>query len=511
MVMVPATTARLNTGPANVTLDPSIARGTAVDIGSGLFKAASTLAAFAEKQQAARNAVELMRANTAATKELNDLADQIDQGGDFKNGVAQFEQGAAEIVKRHSASISDPLGQEKFQSHVAGLAETRRVTLRNSLFKLEADDAQSALDENLTTTAQAAAQARTPLERQQYDVQAAAAIKSMQDARYIKPTQATNLLQAYRSKIDESQARSLMQLDPDAADRALNDPQQFKNLDPVKRATLSDQAQRRSEARMRQDIAAQEKAERQAEKQFHDAQRANEGKLTADIIDGKPISADAIAEATRRQLITPEAARTALNLMRKPDDVPDDPKAVIDLENRLYRDGQDINREIVSGAGTTISKATASRLLKENEDRKKAPPMDAQQKMDFDFMGKYLGSDKLAFSFDEDTAQRLALAQREFNRRVVIGKENSGDVANELVARFARKVEPVPGSILGDIKTREEVGPAAQRLQQLRQNNLITDEQLAKEAQRLRQIEETLPPPAPPKKGAKKGGGAVVQ
>lgn len=356
MVTVPASSARISTGPANQYLSPSIAAGTAVDMSQGLFRAAQAAASLVEKQRAARDAVELMRANTGATKELNDLHDQIEQGGDFKNGVTTFEQGAAAIAEKYGQSVSDPVSRERFNAHVSGLAESRRVALRRSLFELEVNDAKSALDENLATLAQAAATSTSQVERQQHESAAANAIATLRDARYLKPTEAVNLMQGFRGKIDAVTAEQVIQADPAKAEKLLGDPRFLPNLDPLKREKLIERSAAINDRVERRKIAEEDRQERLARKKIEEQSDRIEkalierwdpnplkSTLTVDMVDlAKPF----IKEPTRYQALRGMALGTDY-------EAKDIPGAVAQLEPLLHTprgvaavDGAKARREI---------------------------------------------------------------------------------------------------------------------------------------------------------------------
>ena len=100
MVAVPVlqSQARLRTGGASERINPGAARGIAVDYsgaGDSLIRAglqmAERAAALEEKKARARDAVEAVKATTAATRTLNDSAYEIERDGDFKTGEQRFD------------------------------------------------------------------------------------------------------------------------------------------------------------------------------------------------------------------------------------------------------------------------------------------------------------------------------------------------------------------------------------------------------------------------------------
>lgn len=274
MVAVPVlqSQARLRTGGASERINPGAARGIAVDYsgaGDSLIRAglqmAERAAALEEKKARARDAVEAVKATTAATRTLNDSAYEIERDGDFKTGEQRFDQ-TAQGLSQLGEGIKDPERKAMFDAHIQGLVESRRVQLRNSLFKKEADDAVGALDENLDTLSKAAAGATTPLERSQHQSAAAANIKAMRDSGFIDAKGAVNLMQKFNSKIDQVQVEQDIARDPLGAERKLADPRYAPNMDPVQREKAATRAASIVDRIERRKIADEEKNERRADR-----------------------------------------------------------------------------------------------------------------------------------------------------------------------------------------------------------------------------------------------------
>lgn len=272
MVTVPSSPARLNSGPANVYLPTGIARTGAEETGQGLIRAGALLAQVAERQQAweekqqqARDAVEAIKAQTAATRTLNDAAYAIEREGDWRTGVQRFDQ-AAQGLAQLGANIKDPVARARLDAHVQGLTESRRASLRSSLFKLEADDAVASLDESLETLSQAAANAPNRAERERHQAAAANAIKSMADAGFIDRSKAVNLWQAFKGKEAKVEVDQIIMRDPERAEALLADPRNFPALDPQQRIAAQNRAAGLVDRIEKRRNAAEEKAEARAEK-----------------------------------------------------------------------------------------------------------------------------------------------------------------------------------------------------------------------------------------------------
>lgn len=274
MVTVPVvqSTRRIQTGPNSAQINPGAARGFAADYtgaGDALMRAGLQMVeqqrAREEREQRARDAVEAIKAQTTASKVLSDTAYEIEKEGDFRTGNDRYAK-TIESLSGLGAGIKDPVAKARLDAHVQGLAENHRIQLRQRLFKMEADDAAAALDENLDTASRAAAQATNPVERDQHVQGAAAAIKSMSAAGFIDRKAEVNMWQRFKGKIDQVQVEQDIARDPMRAERMLADPRYAPNMDPVQREKAATRAAGLVDRAERARIAQEEKNERRADK-----------------------------------------------------------------------------------------------------------------------------------------------------------------------------------------------------------------------------------------------------
>lgn len=408
--------ARLRTGPANVELSPSIAAGQAQDYGAGFRAIASAAgdmisaqAAFEEKQRNARNAVDLMKANTAATRDINDFADAIEKNGDFRNGTAQFDEGINKRIQERAATIADPITRERFTSHAMGLAESRRTALRDRLFKLESNDAQATLDETLETTAKAAAQSIDPAERQRLEAQAAKSIKDMRDAGYIEPTVATNLFQKFKGSTARVTAERMLNMDPVRFERFIADPNNLPDLNPLDRERLATRAGTLIDRAERRAIAQEDRNLRRAEHAL-----MLEGRAAAKELWGlhspdptrNQLTLDAV-EARKRELDPGEYK--ALRRAAQGEAVIDNPESLIRLQPLLDKPGGPaaVDAAMANGELTpTTYLALRNRSVTLNADDKPQSPYKAGRT----FIEKALDPGQLGG--DPTMRQALAIAQQ---------------------------------------------------------------------------------------------------
>lgn len=332
---------------AMVPMDPGIARLGAVgrEAADAGWAAGQAITLAVNKQQEARAAVELMKANTAATRELDDLSFNIEREGDWRAGAQRFDQGAQAAIAKHAQSIGDENTRTAFQAHAQSLAESRRVSLRNSLFRQEAGDAVAALDDTLEAQARTAAGAANPLVRDQAIASGAGAIKTLRDGGYIAPVEAGTKLRQFKSRIDETEIRSVLTEDPAAAVRVLNDPRMLPNMLPDKRVMLLDMAIRRQDSLVRAEEARQSRLDRDAERVLKQAGEDAAKDLWARWAKGGQLGAGnvaqpalTVADIDARRKVLSQGDYTALVKQVRGDDGRDDKDTIAGLTLRLDRE-----------------------------------------------------------------------------------------------------------------------------------------------------------------------------
>lgn len=328
-------------------IDPGTLAAPFAQLQRGAEQLGSDVDQFARVQQKARQAIELAKVSTAATRELDDLNLQLESEGDWQRGAARWAEGVKAIRARQAEAISEPSVKAQFELQFDQAAETRRVSLSRKLIDVMQKDGEASLLQTLDTQARAAAAAPNDVARQTAILAGGQAIANFRDARLIDPVRAVNLELKFKSDVDEAQARSLITADPQAALNALSDPQALPNLTPERRALLMDTATRRHDTETRQAIARAEHLERVAERELRKHgdeiakdgwSRVHEGTLTFEWL-----------QANRRTLS--QGDYTALVKELRGDRGADDPTTVADLTARLA--GEDIEsdarRELQAG------------------------------------------------------------------------------------------------------------------------------------------------------------------
>jgi ribosomal protein S30 len=473
----------------------------------GLAQTAQSVASFVEKRAAAQRQVDLLKAENGAKSDLAALEFEIEQDPDYRTAEQRYMTRAGEIARKYSEGLTDPLTKEEFGARAQSYLQTQALNVRKAAWGKEKNDAAATLDEATAQAVRQAAASRNDLEERQAIDGALRSISSMQAAGYLTPKEAQAKIQGLRQDVEGYKVlRVVNSADPQRALETLTDPSQLPWLDPKQREAYIGRVQTRLEIQQRQEIAAAEKAERDADRNLRRAQTTTEAVLIGRIAGGEQISENLLADLARKQQISDEGWRMLRGELRARGEGVDNPGVVIDLTNRLVG-GDNIHDALLrERAAGNLSRNTLSDLMKDNERRqtgeRKEEWKSAEEREQFQYMSKYLGSDKLAFSFDDDTAQRLATAQREYRDRVRLGQESPRDIANDIVAKYARTVRQPVSTYYDEPRSRQEGAAAATLLKQKFDAGLISREVYAREMQALNAKIEALPPAPPePAKG----------
>lgn len=267
-------------------------------VAKGIDVIADQAADYAESLVRARRAIEIAKATAGAQRELDDLHLDLEQEGDWRNGVKRFEDGAKKIGEKYGKDLSDPATQAQFSAGFGRSIETRRVALRRKMVEYMQADGEATALQAIDDGARAAAGARTDLERRQAMAAVASIITDMRESRVISPVKAVTMFRDFRGKVAEAQVLSALNGARESGAMAIVDRLQsgeFEGLDEVRRQRLIDTALRRAEHQQRAAIAAGERNERRAERalrQIEDdtskaaADLRARGELTVEWVEG---------------------------------------------------------------------------------------------------------------------------------------------------------------------------------------------------------------------------------
>lgn len=533
MVTVPVvqSTRRISTGGNNAPINPGAARGIAVDYtgaGDAIIRAATGLIeqqrAREEREQRARDAVEAIKAQTAASKTLSDTAYEIEKEGDWKTGNDRFAK-TIESLSGLGAGIKDPVKKAQLDAHIAGLADNHRIQLRQKLFGQEKDDAVASLDDNLDTASRAAATAGNQVERDQHIQGAAAAIKSMSQAGYIDRKKEINLWQSFKGKIDKVQVEQDIVRDPARAERMLADPRYAPNMDPVQREQAATRAAGLVDRLQRRQIAAEEKNERQADKMLTEQGKVVSKELWS-MWNPDPNKSRLTEEGVERyKSFLPVDEYKALRkaALGEDKDIRDNRDAIARLEPMLSQPGaaKEVDRAYNAGqlSGPTYR---AMRGKAENLEAGNGPPKPYVAGRDY--LSQALDPGQMGS--DPFVRQALSLARvqalADFDTQVEqnpgLGRAEAVTMAQDLHARYQnvafgqmRIALPRPAGYEGskaDVKI-ENVNAARRKVQADIDAKRISPEQAEQTLRQLETWEQIISAPAPKARGDSKNVGGV--
>lgn len=322
-------------------------------VAAGAAQLAGQFGAMAEAERRGRQAIELTRLDTAATREASELVLQLERDPDWSTGRERFDRGIEEIRARWGAQTGDGQVRQEFETRFGRFAEAQRATLGRKLLETGEKQAQGTLAEALDQYSRAAAFAANPLARQQALDDGGAAIERMREAGWIDGAAAVARLKAFRGKVDEAQVLGRLNANTEDATLAVIGELRggaFGNLDPVQTERLIKTAE--AQATRLADRAArdQEKADRLA----RDAAKAEGDVLLKGIYDAhrqnQPIDA-LVAQARRHAGVTPAEYSGLLALQDGSDPKDDDRATLADIIPRLDREdvAADLARALRAG------------------------------------------------------------------------------------------------------------------------------------------------------------------
>jgi hypothetical protein len=434
-----------------------------------------------------------------ATAKQGDLEFRMSKIPDSVAALTGFDAEAAQIKAAVLAQTNDPLVQNFVTSRLDSQANARRESVRNAAFGLEASKYRGDLETQNNQYAQAAATATSDLLRQQFVDQANTGIDGAVKAGWLHPEEGARARIVFASRVSEVGARQDMNANPEAAAQKFADPASYPNMLPETRAVLERQAQRMSEAVQHQRIANQAHLDAVAERNLRAAQGSNEIQLLQAVEDGKDVDLAQVAQLGARQQISPAGYQAISTAIRQRQQGRDHPAAVVDLYRQLG-DGDDVRADIYQAlAAGQVKGSTAVELMKANDAQQKQG-QSALQRATFDQLKTALGGHAIDQGLinlgDQDGRDKAALwasAQGEWNRRVLVGREDPQAVYGDMVPRYSHATlttSAFPTPRLGAVNSTADVEAVWQRTRDAAAVGQISRGDLEREAYLLNQYRQ---------------------
>lgn len=288
MPTIPTFTSGVSMGgpPPAPQMNPNIAGSAAGAAAQGNAQLANAFARLggqfeqvAEQERRQREANEATQLDVLAAQRLEEA--RIAAASDTNPGAAErFQARAMEIRGEIEASA----GSDRVRGAVMRDFDRRAlgswVEVRRGEAGRVQDRSRATIDDALAGHARLAAESPNDAVRSTHIAAARAAIARGVAEGVIPAAQAGNLERGFLGRVDEARALSLINTNPAEAERALADPRQFPNMDPVRRERLYAQSASRAdrgsaEERQSAELFQREQA-RQAELDFNDAFRRND-------------------------------------------------------------------------------------------------------------------------------------------------------------------------------------------------------------------------------------------
>lgn len=309
--------------------EAAIARGLAD--GANVLDRAGALAA--QRDLAQQKAVRTQRLSETRVKALSDLTDLKIKYANDPDPATMRDRWQADtdaLLKSYQEGFGEDRGlSQVFTTDFEEWRLRDRVDIAGAASKKIGERGRAQLDAGLDTLAGMLARTDDPIRRQQIEDMASVSLQDGVTAGYLDAVEAGNLGRKFLGRADEVKLRGLIIDDPEAALQALNDPDQFANIDEVQRTQLMDTATRRVDSLRSDRIRLAEKAERDAAKALELQRDEIEKSLLARDADGTLTRDD--VEAARPDL-TPTAYKAMLAALDpETPDVVEDPALLADL------------------------------------------------------------------------------------------------------------------------------------------------------------------------------------
>lgn len=432
--------------------------------------------AFADRYADAKRQADASDIVAGVSRQLNDAQFRWSKTPDAQQAFDGFN-GEAETVRKNTlGSISDPavasyVTRQFNQEAIARSEETRRTA-----FGLESSKRRGDLDTNLVQTASQAATAQTPELRAQLMDRGIAQIHGAVSAGWVTPEMGAQHVLKFQSDIDEAGARRALNSvldknDPDAAyglASAIEDPTKFPGLLPEKREILAREignAGDRMNARL---AAAASRADALSERMLKQSQAYNAAQLVVQARAGK-LDERQLPELVRTQQLSESGYAAIVAALDREEKGHDNPIVAGNLRAAVESDhanADDINNAFAAGQ---ISTTTHSAMMEKWGERQHQKD-DAVERGAFQTLKTIASGTAVEQGLIKDDSVRARAEQAwsqangEWNRRVLLNKEDPLTVLTEIAPKYASVIPQHPTwlapSKWGDVKSIEDVASA---------------------------------------------------
>lgn len=456
MVQIPVFTNQVPVPVARLsTVDPGAfaAVGEAVARGGGAISEVGQ--EFNQRYMEARRQADATNIVSGVSAKLADMQFRYSKTPDRAAALAGFAGEAQQLRESTLKDISDPLIQSYVSRSFDQESISRENETGNAAFGLESSKRRGDLDTNLNQFATSAAGAASePLRAQMVD-NGVAAIRGAVAAGWLNPEAGAKRELQFHSDIEEVHVRQALNTaiegqNPDVADKlaqALNDPASFPGLTPEKREILSQHADNVAYRLSAREVARQAHEDAQADKLLRQRQAQNETGYLADIYSNKPVD---MAQVYRKAYAG-ELSAAGVNAIEAAIDRrtagKDDPQTMAHLWGAIGDGKAGAEDVYAAGAAGRIRGETMAEMMRTINERGKQDN-NAVERGAFNTLKTALSGGAIEqglFRFDNTEQARAiqawAQAQGEWNRRVMLNKEDPMAVLSDLAPKYSSTVQ----------------------------------------------------------------------
>lgn len=490
-MQIPSFTNDVSVGTARM---PRADVGGAGVVGDALARAGAAVSeegqAFYARYQDARRQADASNIVAGISKQLNDAQFRWSKTPDSQAAFDGFNAEAETLKKTTLDGIKDP----QVGSYVTGQFDREAITrgeeTRRTAFGLESSARRGDLITNLSQTAASAATAGTPELRGQMLARGIASIHGAVAAGWVTPEMGAEHILKFQSDVDEAGVQRMLngvldRNDPDAAYRLardVEDPRKFPGLLPEKREILSRQVENTGDRINARAAAADARADILAQRNLTRAQAYNAAQLVVAARAGK-LDEKTLPELVRTQQLSETGYAAVVAALDREEKGRDDPFAAGNLRAAVesgHADADDINGAFSAGL---ISTTTHSAMMEKWGERQHQKD-DQVERGAFNTLKTALSggaieqgiADRIFGSGAARATQAWGQAQGEWNRRVLVGKEDPMAVLSDLAPKYSDTVSRptwLPTPKFGGVSDSKALDSVALRTLQARERGEI--------------------------------------
>lgn len=466
------------------------------------FQSLSEIELAFERQQQAAN---LAAATSQGTAALQELQFNLESDQDFATHESRFTKGAEGIVDRIGARL-DPAVRRAFQANFRESFLNVRFNVRRTARKQQIDSGNAQLVGDLDTYANLFATTKNELERQDIRDKVSLELANAVQTGLVTREDAVRREIDFRNRAEQSLANRMILDSPEAAEAALFDPAQFRDLTPETRVSLQARAQTRAESVRKERVRLAEKAERDADRARKQAQDARELELLVQALDPEQglSESSVLAEGAERNVDAAAVSRL-ISAVRAEKEVEDDPNVTLNLSrDALANDPTIPSRVVQAMENQLISGETAIQIVGQHDQASRRGGILAREDVQRarEFVDANVGGLRGPLAIlDSAGSARTARALREYDRLVTQADGNGKpfdpmEIADQVTSRYRlapRDITELPRPLfLVGNRAQPDIEATRSATLEAMDNQEISRETAAEELKLLEEMETIL-------------------